>query len=112
MSKPAYVRWFADISYADVPLVGGKNASLGEMYRELTPLGVRQANAFRDGLQRSRSAHPSGPRLTAGEPVRHAALGDEADADCEAARHGRNEHARFELGRGYAVLRQHRTRLG
>jgi pyruvate,water dikinase len=57
MTKPTYVRWFADISYADVPLVGGKNASLGEMYRELTPLGVRQANgfaltaaAFRDAL--------------------------------------------------------------
>ena len=57
MTKPEYVRWFAEISYADVPLVGGKNASLGEMYRELTPLGVRQANgfaitaaAFRDAL--------------------------------------------------------------
>ena len=42
MTKPTYVRWFAEISYDDVPLVGGKNASLGEMYRELTPLGVRQ----------------------------------------------------------------------
>jgi pyruvate,water dikinase len=57
MTQPEYVRWFAEISYADVPLVGGKNASLGEMYRELTPLGVRQANgfavtaaAFRDAL--------------------------------------------------------------
>jgi pyruvate,water dikinase len=46
MTKPKYVRWFAEITYDDVPLVGGKNASLGEMYRELTPLGVRQANGF------------------------------------------------------------------
>ena len=46
MTKPKYVRWFGEITYGDVPLVGGKNASLGEMYRELTPLGVRQANGF------------------------------------------------------------------
>ena len=32
-----YVRRFEDITGADVPLVGGKNASLGEMYRELRP---------------------------------------------------------------------------
>jgi pyruvate,water dikinase len=57
MTQPKYVRWFAEITYRDVSLVGGKNASLGEMYRELTPLGVRQANgfaltaaAFRDAL--------------------------------------------------------------
>jgi len=31
-----YIRWFKDISIKDVPLVGGKNASLGEMYRYLT----------------------------------------------------------------------------
>ena len=57
MTQAKYVRWFTEITYADVALVGGKNASLGEMYRELTPLGVRQANgfaitaeAFRDAL--------------------------------------------------------------
>lgn len=31
------VRWFDQISMDDVAIVGGKNASLGEMYRELTP---------------------------------------------------------------------------
>ncbi len=31
------VRWFDQISMADVAIVGGKNASLGEMYRQLTP---------------------------------------------------------------------------
>jgi len=30
-----YIRWFKDITIKDVPLVGGKNASLGEMYRYL-----------------------------------------------------------------------------
>ena len=46
MSKPRFVRWFKDLSIADVPLVGGKNASLGELYRELAPQGVRVPNGF------------------------------------------------------------------
>jgi len=29
-----FIKWFADITIADIPLVGGKNASLGEMVRE------------------------------------------------------------------------------
>jgi pyruvate,water dikinase len=41
-----YVRWFSDIGIDDVPLVGGKNASLGEMYRELARAGVRIPNGF------------------------------------------------------------------
>jgi len=41
-----YIRWFAELNLDDVPLVGGKNASLGEMYRELTPKGVRVPNGF------------------------------------------------------------------
>jgi pyruvate,water dikinase len=41
-----YIRWFNELSIEDVPLVGGKNASLGEMYRELTPKGIRIPNGF------------------------------------------------------------------
>lgn len=40
------IRWFNEISIDDVALVGGKNASLGEMYRELTQHGVRIPNGF------------------------------------------------------------------
>ncbi|NWH05820.1 phosphoenolpyruvate synthase [Desulfobacter latus] len=40
------VAWFKDLSIDDVPLVGGKNASLGEMYRNLTPKGVSIPNGF------------------------------------------------------------------
>ena len=36
-----FIKWFADITIEDVPLVGGKNASLGEMVRELTAKGVK-----------------------------------------------------------------------
>ena len=42
----SYIRWFKDISLSDVPLVGGKNASLGEMVRELVPQGVKVPNGF------------------------------------------------------------------
>jgi len=41
-----YIRWFNELGIEDVPLVGGKNASLGEMYRELTPQGVQIPNGF------------------------------------------------------------------
>lgn len=47
--KPAdgrYVRFFSEVGIGDVPLVGGKNASLGEMYQELTPQGIRVPNGF------------------------------------------------------------------
>ncbi|TAH10204.1 MAG: phosphoenolpyruvate synthase [Curvibacter sp.] len=41
-----YIRWFRELSLTDLPLVGGKNASLGEMFQQLTPLGVRVPDGF------------------------------------------------------------------
>ena len=41
-----YVRWFKDIRSADVPSVGGKTASLGELYNALSDAGVRVPNGF------------------------------------------------------------------
>jgi pyruvate,water dikinase len=41
-----YIRWFEEIKIEDVPLVGGKNASLGEMYRELSREGIKIPNGF------------------------------------------------------------------
>ncbi len=35
-----YLRFFDTLGLEDLPLVGGKNASLGEMYRALTPRGI------------------------------------------------------------------------
>ena len=43
---PRFIRWFRDLGIKDVALVGGKNASLGELYRELTPQGIRVPNGF------------------------------------------------------------------
>ena len=41
-----FIKWFADITIDDIPLVGGKNASLGEMVRELSSQGVRVPDGF------------------------------------------------------------------
>ena len=38
--------WFKDIGLEDVPLVGGKNASLGEMIKELKEDGIAVPNGF------------------------------------------------------------------
>jgi pyruvate,water dikinase len=43
---PLFVRWFRDITIADIAHVGGKNASLGEMVRELGPHGIHIPDGF------------------------------------------------------------------
>ena len=40
------VLWFNEIKLNDTPLVGGKNASLGEMYSSLNSLGINIPNGF------------------------------------------------------------------
>lgn len=40
------VLWLDQLRLEDVPLVGGKNASLGEMIQQLTPQGVRVPSGF------------------------------------------------------------------
>ena len=42
------VLWFDELELADIPQVGGKNASLGEMRRELIPKGVSIAQVLED----------------------------------------------------------------
>ncbi len=46
MTGSGYVRWFKDIRLEDVPLVGGKTASLGELYSALSRQGVKVPNGF------------------------------------------------------------------
>ena len=62
---PDYVRWFSSIRLGDVPLVGGKTASLGEMYSTLSRQGVRVPNgfaltaeAYRDALTAGKAWQP------------------------------------------------------
>ncbi|MBI3036981.1 phosphoenolpyruvate synthase [Candidatus Woesearchaeota archaeon] len=44
--KSALILWFDEIAIEDTPLVGGKNSSLGEMFRELGRKGVNIPNGF------------------------------------------------------------------
>jgi pyruvate,water dikinase len=43
---PLYARPFKDITLDDLPLVGGKNASIGEMVRELSSKGIQVPDGF------------------------------------------------------------------
>lgn len=45
-SEQRYIRWFEEIGIGDIAIVGGKNASLGELYRELVPKGINVPNGF------------------------------------------------------------------
>jgi pyruvate,water dikinase len=65
MPSKDYVRWFSDIRVSDVALVGGKNASLGELYATLSQEGVRVPNgfaltaaAYRDALTAAKAWEP------------------------------------------------------
>ncbi len=57
MAAQDWIRWFAELTNRDVPIVGGKNASLGEMIGTLKAAGIRipdgfatTANAYRSFL--------------------------------------------------------------
>ena len=40
------IRWFNTISLDDISQVGGKNASLGELYQHMSTLGIKIPNGF------------------------------------------------------------------
>lgn len=44
--KKSSIRWFNTLGINDVPIVGGKNASLGEMLRTLTQKGIKVPDGF------------------------------------------------------------------
>ena len=46
MLMSQFIKFFEELSIKDVPVVGGKNASLGEMYRKLSRAGVKVPNGF------------------------------------------------------------------
>ncbi len=45
-TKNKYILWFKDIRIKDILLVGGKNASLGEMYSNLRKRGINVPDGF------------------------------------------------------------------
>jgi pyruvate,water dikinase len=46
MTAYKHILFFNEISISDIAKVGGKNASLGEMYTQLNPIGIRIPNGF------------------------------------------------------------------
>jgi pyruvate,water dikinase len=44
--KKPFILWFDQIRLESMPLVGGKNAGIGEMYSNLVPLGIKVPNGF------------------------------------------------------------------
>ena len=46
MVAQSNIRWFRDIHLSNVAAVGGKNASLGELYSALSQQGIRVPNGF------------------------------------------------------------------
>jgi pyruvate,water dikinase len=66
MEAAAHVRWLEDVSREDVPSVGGKNASLGEMIRNLRSEGIRVPGGFATTAAAYRAflaANDLGPRI-------------------------------------------------
>ncbi|EEC24957.1 hypothetical protein HPB128_3g2 [Helicobacter pylori B128] len=41
-----YIKFFKELNNKDVNLVGGKNASIGEMFQELVPIGIKVPDGF------------------------------------------------------------------
>lgn len=88
--KDRFVLWFNELTKGDVPLVGGKNASLGEMYQKLVPRGVHIPNGF---------------ALTA-TAYRHFLSETGLDKEIKSLLMGLNTHSVQNLSaRGYAVRR-------
>ncbi|HUM99001.1 MAG: phosphoenolpyruvate synthase [Halothiobacillus sp. 20-53-49] len=86
MASFKYIRFFNELGIEDVPLVGGKNASLGEMYQTLAPQGVRIPNGFAITAEAYRYLLDSANAW----PALHAALDDfDADDVADLARRGK-----------------------
>src|SRR5690606_6580788 len=67
-----WIRWFDDVGMDDVATVGGKNASLGEMRRALTPLGVRTPDGFATTADAYRAfLREAGLESTIADSLRH-----------------------------------------
>lgn len=45
-NEHTFILWFEEVGMADISLVGGKNASLGEMIQQLTPQGINVPGGF------------------------------------------------------------------
>ncbi|WP_323844224.1 phosphoenolpyruvate synthase [Microbulbifer magnicolonia] len=79
MAESRYIRWFEHTGLTDIAEVGGKAASLGEMYRNLAPQGIRVPNGFTITAAAYRTVLD---HAGAGEPLREL-LHDISNADSD-----------------------------
>jgi pyruvate,water dikinase len=86
MNNPKYIRFFEEFGIEDVPLVGGKNASLGEMYRKLSDQGVLVPNGFATTADAYRHTLEA---AGAWQPLRDALDGLDPDNVTDLARRGK-----------------------
>ena len=93
MADPSTLRWFRDIRLGDVGLVGGKNASLGELYSVLSDQGVRVPNgfaltsqAYREALTQAGAWEPLHELLDGIDKTRVALLAKRAAASTSSCR--------------------------
>ncbi len=84
-TQSPFVRWFSNLRLTDVPAVGGKNASLGELYSELAKEGIRvpdgfalTARAYREALTAAGAWEPLRALLTGFDHHDLAALAERA----------------------------------
>jgi len=96
-SVPSYVRWFEAIGIADVALVGGKTASIGEMFCALSGAGIEVPNgfavtaaAYRDALSQA-DAWPKLRALLEGLDLRDVGLLAERAAEARRIVHAATE---------------------
>ena len=86
MAERRHIRFFQEISADEVARVGGKTASLGEMYRRLAPQGVKVPNGFAITAEAYRYVLE---QAGAWQPLREALAGLRADDMEDLARRGR-----------------------
>jgi pyruvate, water dikinase len=112
MAALDYIRWFGELRSEDTALVGGKNASLGELYSTLSGEGVRVPNgfavtgqAYRDALTQARAwdqLHPLLDRVDKTDVADLAARAAQAREIVRAATG--TKQLRDEIGSGYREL--------
>jgi pyruvate,water dikinase len=91
-----YAAWLKDLSLADLPRVGGKNASLGEMIRGLSAAGVRVPGGFATTAAAFQAFLAGGLGERIGERIRALDPGNIAElARCGAEIRGWIEQAPF-----------------
>lgn len=88
--SPDYVRWFSEIQLRDVPLVGGKTASLGELHRLLKDANITAPDGFAVTAQAYRDALAQGGAWKALQAVLASLDIDDQAALADGARQARD----------------------